>query len=46
MMKFLLIVLLILFIGEVINNRIKNKTGEDEDQLLMKTRHPAEYELR
>lgn len=45
-MKFLLIVLLILFIGEVINNKIKNKTAEDDDRVPGKARHPAEYDLR
>lgn len=45
-MKFLLIVLLILFIGEVLTNKIKNKTTAGDDEVINKNRHPAEYDLR
>jgi|GEM_PF-4717757 len=46
MMKFLLIVLLILFIGEVITNKMKSKATDDKGDSLKKTIHPAEYGLR
>ena len=46
MMKFLLIVLLILFLGEVITIKMKNKTAKGDNNALMNQKHPAEFDLR
>ncbi len=45
-MKFLLIVLMIHFIGELITSKRKNDTAGKDEKQSMKSMHPAEYELR
>jgi hypothetical protein len=45
-MKFLLIVLVIHFIGELITSKRKNTAGKNDEKKEMRSIHPAEYELR
>jgi hypothetical protein len=45
-MKFLLAVLTIHFIGELIGNKRKNKKINEPDEINERVYHPAEYELR